>query len=201
MRDLAGRRVATPQLGNTQDVSLRHFIAREGLSPFDKGGTVKVMPIKNPDILTQFKLGELDAAWVPEPWATRLVVETDAIRLIDERDLWPDHKFPTTVLVARTAFLEEHPDLVKRIIGANAEVIDWMNAHVEEAKVMANLELKRLTGKELAKVVLDESWGFLDFTTDPQPTCFESFLAAAVECGFIKDPPKNLEGLFATANR
>lgn len=198
LRDLTGKRVATPQLGNTQDISLRHFISREGLSPFDKGGTVRIMPIKNPDILTQFKLGELDAAWVPEPWATRLVVEAGAKRLIDERDLWPNRSFPTTVIVVRTAFLNEHRELVDKIVRANAKVIEWMGAHPTDAKSIANLELKRLTGKELAAAVLDESWEHLDFMVDPQAQCFSSFLSAAVECGFIKNPPASLEGLFVT---
>src|SRR5207248_579343 len=82
-----GTRVAVPQLGGTQDISLRHFIAQQGLSPREKGGTVEIMPIKNPDVLALFLRGQLDAAWVPEPWATRLVKEARAQRVVDERDL------------------------------------------------------------------------------------------------------------------
>lgn len=196
LKDLAGKRVATPQLGNTQDVSLRHFMASEGLSPKEKGGQVEILPIKNPDILTQFKQKQLDAAWVPEPWATRIVSEAHASRVIDERKLWPNQQFTTTVIVARTDFLEKHPELVAAIVKANSDAISWTQANPEDAKKTVNEQLKKLTGKALPDAILNESWSFLDFTTDPNPTCFEAFLSAATECGYVKAPPKDLDALF-----
>jgi len=197
LKDLAGKRVATPQLGNTQDVSLRRFIATVGLSPKERGGQVEILPIKNPDILTQFKLGQIDAAWVPEPWATRIVEESGAVRVLDERTLWPKGEFPTTVIVARTAFLEAHPDLVKAVVQANRDAIRWIAQSPDEAKKVVNDELKRLTGKALPGPVLDESWSFMTFTEDPMPNCFETFVKAATESGFLKDPPSTIQGLFA----
>lgn len=197
LKDLAGKRVATPQLGNTQDVSLRSFIATVGLAPKERGGQVEILPIKNPDIFAQFKLGQIDAAWVPEPWATRIVEETGAVRVLDERTLWPKGEFPTTVIVARTAFLEAHPDLVGSVVQANRDAIRWIAQSPDEARKVVNDELKRLTGKALPPVVLDASWSFMTFTEDPMPNCFETFVKAAAAAGFLKDPPTTIQGLFS----
>jgi NitT/TauT family transport system substrate-binding protein len=201
IRDLAGKRVASPQLGNTQDISLRHFLAKEGLKPRDKGGDVEILPMKNPDIFLQFKRNELDAAWVPEPWATRLAKEAGAVRVIDERKLWPGKRFATTVIVARTGFAKEHPDIIESILKAHAEEVDWIRGNPKDAQLAVNTELKRLTGKPLSHDVLVESWRYVDFTTDLDPNCFEAFLRAAIECGFIKDSSASVDGLVAEKDR
>ncbi len=132
--DFHGKRVASPQLGNTQDVALRSWLLAHGMKSLDKGGDVQVMPMANPDQLTLFLKKQLDAAWAPEPWATRLVHEGNGRLFLDERDLWPNHQFVITNLIVSTKFLNEHPDLVKNWIRANVDLTVWINGHLPEAK-------------------------------------------------------------------
>src|SRR5437667_10699866 len=109
-KDLANKKLADPQLGGTQDVSLRYYLQQNGLKTVEKGGNVQIIPTDNPNILTLFKQGKIDGAWVPEPWATRLVTEGNGKVFVDERTLWSDGKFVTTNVVVRKAFLDAHPD-------------------------------------------------------------------------------------------
>ena len=112
--DFHGKKVASPQLGNTQDIALRAWLLQNNLKSTDKGGDVQVIPLANPDQLTLFQKGQLDASWAPEPWATRLIQEGGAQLFLDERSLWPDHRFVITQIVVRTDFLKQHPDVVKK---------------------------------------------------------------------------------------
>ncbi len=132
--DFHGKKVATPQLGNTQDVALRAWLLAHGMKTTDKGGDVQVIPLANPDQLTLFLKKDLDAAWAPEPWATRLIQLGNGRLFLDERTLWPGGKFVLTHLIVRTQFLKEHPDLVKNWIRAHVELTEWINGHVPEAK-------------------------------------------------------------------
>jgi len=196
IRDLDGRRVADPQLGGTQDVSLRHFLAANGLRPKEKGGSVQILPVKNPDVLPLFLKKEIDAAWVPEPWATRLIEEAGARRVIDERDLWRERRFATTVVVARAAFLRDHRPEVQAVLRAHLRAVDWLRQHPSEAQVVANQELKRLTGKALPDAVLREAWGRLDFTPDPNRASIEAFVQAAQDAGYLQERSVDLAALF-----
>lgn len=195
VRDLSGKRVAVPQLGGTQDVSCRNFLAKEGLTTLDKGGTVEVIPVKNPDILALFKSKQVDAAWVPEPWASRIKHDAGAKTVVDERDLWPKGRFTTTVLVVRKAFADAHPDAVADVLRAHVASVQWIAANPGEAKETTNAELKRLTGKKLAKEVLNEAWGRLSFTTEPDAANIQAFAQAAYAAGYAKEAPKGLEAL------
>jgi len=199
VRDLDGKRVAVPQLGGTQDVSLRYFISREGLTPREKGGSVEVLPVKNPDILALMQRRQIDAAWVPEPWASRLIHDAKARLVVDERTLWPGGKYATTVLVARTAFLEKRPPWVERLLEAHLRNIAWLNAHPEEGQTVANAELKRLTGKPLATAVLKDAWTRLEFTSDPQRSSIDTFMKAAAESGYLPDGDASIAGLYDLA--
>ena len=125
--DFHGKRVASPQFGNTQDVALRNWLKSHGMKTNDKGGDVQVIPMANPDQLTLFLKKELDAAWAPEPWATRLIHEGNGRLFVDERTLWPNGQFVIGLLVVHTKFLHEHSDLVKKWIRANVELTDWIN--------------------------------------------------------------------------
>ena len=185
VQDLQGRRVAVPQIGGTQDISLRHFLAQKGLRGTEKGGTVEILPVKNADMLTLFLRNELDAAWVPEPWAARLIHDAHATLVLDERDLWPDHKVTTTVVVARRAFLEQHPQDVQQILAAHLQTLAWMQTHGDEAQADTNKELKRLTGKALSAAVLREAWHRCDFTADPNPASIAAFMQAQFEAGYL----------------
>jgi len=194
--DLAGKKVAVPQLGNTQDVSLRHFMKQAGLSPKDQGGDVDIIPVQNADTLALFRQGAVDAAWVPEPWATRLVRESGANRVIDERSLWPKGRFTTTVLVARTAFIQAHPEIVEDLANANRQVIDWMGKNPAEAHKLVNKELYELAGKHKAKQVPDETWGFIAFSSNLDMDQLAAAAQAASECGYLKNPPKNISAIY-----
>src|SRR5712692_1507722 len=132
--DFHGKKVASPQMGNTQDVGLRAWLKAHGMKSADKGGDVQVIPLANPDQLTLFMKKELDGAWAPEPWATRLIREGNGRLFLDERELWPNGQFVTSHLIVRTQFLKEHPDLVKDWIRAHVEVTEWIGAHLPEAK-------------------------------------------------------------------
>ncbi len=191
IHDLDGKRVAVPQIGGTQDVSLRHFLAAQGLSAKEKGGTVEILPIKNPDILALFLKGQLDAAWVPEPWATRLLHEAHARLIVDERDLWPDKRFTTTVLIARKAYLEQHPEQVKAVLQAHLNTIAWIQANTDAAQTLVNSELKRLTGKALRPEILKEAWGRVSFTSDPNRDNIQAFVQAAADAGYL--PPNGVK--------
>jgi NitT/TauT family transport system substrate-binding protein len=195
IRDLDGKRVAVPQFGGTQDVSLRTFLAQNGLSPREKGGTVDILPIKNPDILSLFKQKQLDAAWVPEPWASRLKHETGAQTVVDERDLWPSGKFTTTVLVVRTAFATAHPDIVNEVLAAHLASVRWIQDSPAAAKQAVNQELKKLTGKALTANVLNDSWNHVAFSIEPDRESIQLFAEAAYKAGYSKNPPTGLADL------
>ncbi len=186
VHDLDGRQVAIPQLGGTQDVSLRHFLSLNGLKPREKGGTVSIVPVANPDILSLFKRRQIDAAWVPEPWASRLRYEGGGKTAVDERTLWPGGQFTTTVVVVRRAFANAHPDAVEDFVRAHVETVAWMQGHEKEAQTIANNELKRLSGKALKSDVLEEAWQNVAFTTDPNPDSIQAFALAAREAGYLK---------------
>jgi len=186
VHDLDHRRVAVPQLGGTQDVSLRRFLDLNDLTTQDRGGTVSVIPIKNPDILALFLQKQIDAAWVPEPWASRLKKDAGAKTVVDERALWPNKAFTTTVIVARTAFLNRHPDAVEAILRAHLTSVAWLNANQGKAEDVVNSELKRLTGKALSKGVLREAWSRLKFTDDPNRSNILVMADSAKRAGYLK---------------
>lgn len=195
LEDLAGKRLAVPQIGGTQDISARYFLAKNGLTPLEKGGSVQIIPIKNPDILALFQRGELDAAWVPEPWASRLQTEANAEVVVDERDLWEDHKFPTTVVVARTEFLTHHPGQVAALLQAHRQSVEWLNQQPDEAQKIVNEELKRLTGKPLPPEVLSKSWSRVAFTVEVKPTLLQAFADAAALSGYLPTGKTDVSGL------
>jgi NitT/TauT family transport system substrate-binding protein len=187
--DLDGKRIATPQLGNTQDVALRKYLLDNDLGAKESGGNVDVLPTANPDTLNLFKQGEIDGAWVPEPWATRLIQEAGGEVFLDERDLWPDGDFVTTHLIVSTDFLEEHPSAVEKLIQAHIETTDWINANPAEAKQLVNKGIEEVTGAALPEAVIDAAWENIEITHDPfSASLFES-AAAAKELEFIDDVP------------
>ena len=183
--DFHGKRVASPQMGNTQDVALRAWLKSQGLKTRDKGGDVEVMPIANPDQLTLFLKKEIDAAWAPEPWASRLVHEANGRIFLDERSLWPNGQFLTTELVVSTKFLQSNPDLVKKWLRAHVELTDWINGHVPEAKQILNQQIQKETGKAVASTVLDDSFGHLQVTYDPLRGPLLRAAQLAFDAGFL----------------
>ncbi|HEX2046247.1 MAG TPA: ABC transporter substrate-binding protein [Acidimicrobiales bacterium] len=166
--DLKGKKLASPQRGGTQDVALRHWLKANGLkTDLEGGGDVAILPQENAQTLETFRAGQIDGAWVPEPWATRLVQEGGGKVLVDERALWPEGRFVTTHLVVRTKFLNDHPDAVRRLVQGQVQANDFVNADPSEARRLVNQRITTVTGRGLPDAVLDASWRTLEFTNDP----------------------------------
>jgi NitT/TauT family transport system substrate-binding protein len=184
--DLRGKTIAAPQLGNTQDVALRSWLASQGLKTTTTGaGDVHVIDQENPQTLDTFRAGSIDGAWVPEPWASRLVLEGGGKVLVDERTLWPQGRYVTTQLVVRTAFLREHPDVVENFLRGQVEANKYVNDESNEAKQLVGGAITHLTGKALKPEVLDRAWSHLRFTNDPIASSLKSSADAAVKLEFI----------------
>jgi NitT/TauT family transport system substrate-binding protein len=156
--DLHGKKLASPQLGNTQDVALRIYLRDNGLQTKEKGGDVQVLPVANADILSLMKQKQIDGAWVPEPWTTRLIHEADATILVDERERWPDKRFPITLLVVTRKLQTEHPEVVQKLVAANSETVRWIQGHRDEARKLVDDGLFQWAKKRLPPEVLDEAW-------------------------------------------
>jgi NitT/TauT family transport system substrate-binding protein len=197
--DLRGTKIATPSLGNTQDVALRAWLKEQGFETDTAGGgDVSVVPQENAQTLETFIAGTIDGAWVPEPWATRLITEGGAKVLVDERDLWPDGRYVTTHLMVATTFLEENPEVVKRILLATIKAVDFVNESPAEAQAIVNDEIEKFTTKRLGEELLSTAWGNLEFTVDPVASSLEESAADAQALGLLDDPG-DLAGLYDLA--
>jgi NitT/TauT family transport system substrate-binding protein len=190
--DFKGRRVATPQFGNTQDVAARAWLRSKGFKVTMTGGDVLVVPTANPDQLALFQQGKMDAVWTVEPWVSRLLLEAKGRVYLEESALWPKTggKYVTTHLVSSVRFLQQQPALLKKWIEAHVELTDWINKNPDEAKRVLNQELKALTTKALAPEVLDSAWNRLELTHDP---IRDSLLKSAEDAhviGFLKEKPE-----------
>lgn len=186
VEDLRGKKVASPQLGNTQDVALRRWLQAQGLrTDLAGGGDVSVVPQENAQTLTAFRSGQIAGAWVPEPWATRLVLEGGGHVLVDERDLWPGGQFVTTLLVVRTAFLRQHPEVVERLLRGHLEAIAFATAQPQEAQHLVTDAIERLTGQRLAAPVVATAWRNLAFTHDPLVAALRKAAADAAALGLL----------------
>jgi len=194
--DFHGRKVASPQQGNTQDVALRAWLLAHGMKSIDKGGDVQVIPMANPDQLTLFLKKELDAAWAPEPWATRLIREGNGRLFLDERDLWPQGQFITCHLIASTKFLADNPELVKKWLRAHVELTEWINGHLPEAKKILNLEVQAETGKAVPPTELDEAFGRLQVTYDPLRSSLMTAAKSSFDAGFLGRKMPDLSRLY-----
>jgi NitT/TauT family transport system substrate-binding protein len=194
--DFHGKRIASPQMGNTQDVALRAWLIAHGMKSSDKGGDVQVIPLANPDQLTLFLKKELDGAWAPEPWATRLVQEGNGRLFLDERTLWPNGDFITAHLIVRTKFLNEHRELVKQWVGAHVELTEWINGHLPEAKKLLNQQIAKETGKALPEPLLDEAFGRMRATYDPLRASLLKAARSAFDTGFLGRQMPDLSNLY-----
>ncbi|MDQ4102480.1 MAG: ABC transporter substrate-binding protein [Actinomycetota bacterium] len=182
---LAGRRIATPQLANTQDIALKTWLVAQQLAP----GAVQVVNIDNAQAVNAYRAGQLDGGWLPEPYATRLVLEAGAHVLVDEASLWPQRRFPTTVLIVRTQYLQQHPQTVAALLRGLLQVEDYARADPAGAKAVVNSALGRLSGKPLTQPVLDRAWGHITITPDPLADRFPRLAADAVTAGVATSAP------------
>lgn len=193
--DLKGKKVATPQVGNTQDVALRSWLKDANLTaPAQGGGDVTIVPQENAQTLATFQSGDISGAWVPEPWVTRLVQEGGGKVLVNEKDLWKNGDFVTTHLIVRTQFLKEHPDAVKRLLEGHVAATKYVNDNPAEAQAAANIEIEKITGKKLGAAVITGAWKNLRFTDDPIASSLKLSATHAQDVGLLK--PVDLNGIY-----
>ncbi|MBV9284475.1 MAG: ABC transporter substrate-binding protein [Acidimicrobiia bacterium] len=196
--DLRGKKLASPQLGNTQDVALRNWLKKNGLNTTaEGGGDVQILPQDNAQTLDTFKSGQIDGAWVPEPWTSRLVIDGKGKLLVNEASVWPDGKFLTTTVIVRTQFLKDHPDVVKNFLKGHVEATNYINSHPAEAQQAANQAIAQLTGKALAAQVVQSAWKDLTFTWDPLASTLREEATDAQTVGLLNNT--NLKGLVDVA--
>lgn len=190
--DLKGKKIATPQLGNTQDVAFLNWISEKGWKVDAQSGKGDVSVIRTDNKVTPdaYESGSIDGAWVPEPTASKLVAE-GAKELLDESTLWPDNKFVITNIIVSQQFLSEHPDVVEAVLRGSVKTNAWINANPDKAKASANAALKELTGKALPPEVLDPAWKSIQITDDPLAATLDAEAAHAVRAGLLEKPDLN----------
>lgn len=192
---LRGQKLASPQTGGTQDIALRSWLADQGFRvDADGGGDVVIRAQENSATLSEFQAGRIAGAWVPEPWASRLVLEGGGRVLVDEQDLWPDGRFVTTHLVVRTEFLREHPQSVEALLRGQVEANRRITADPEAAKEVINAELEELTGKALAQPTIDRAFAQIELTEDPVAGSLRRSAENAFATGLV--PEADLTGIY-----
>ncbi|MCU1516774.1 MAG: aliphatic sulfonates family transporter, periplasmic ligand-binding protein, partial [Pseudarthrobacter sp.] len=200
--DLKGKTLASPQLGGTQDVALRAWLGSQGYQTnVDGSGDVAINPTDNAQTLKLFQDGKLDGAWLPEPWASRLVLQAGAKVLVDEKDLWDGSasgkpgEFPTTILIVNKAFAADHPETVKALLRGHAKSVAWLNdtPSAEKAAVI-NAALQESAGAALPADVIDRSLKNIIFTVDPLAGTYPKLLKDGVDAGTTKQA--DISGLF-----
>ena len=194
--DFEGKKIAAPQIGNTQDVSLRNYLSENGLKPYEKGGTVVILNIANPDIYTLFTKNEIDAAWVPEPWATILVQELDGKRLFHEEELWPENKFASVLLIGRQKYIDAHPKVVESWLESHKQTVTWINNNPQETRIVFNEFMQNTVGQTLSDSVVDESLANLEITTNSVNDSIYTFAQRADSLGYLGRNGYSLDGIF-----
>lgn len=196
---LKGRRIATPQLGNTQDISARHYLTTELGANISAGGETRLVPIPNPDIENLMRRDQLDAAWVPEPWASRLILGGTAIALAPESDLWPEGKFELTVVIARAAFLEQHPELVRLFLESHINLIRELEADALALAPVMNAQIEQLTHQRLPDDIVHAALGNVAYSIRPNLQTFEIFRQWAQDLNLLPTGGPATDGLFDLA--
>lgn len=195
-RDFHGKIIATPQLGNTQDVAARVWFRTHGYKLKEQGGSLTLISLANPDQLTMMQKKQIHGAWTVEPWLSRLEIEGSGVLYLDEKTLWPQGQHVTTHLVVSKAFLAGNPDLIKNLLRALVEVTQKINADKSAAAREVNAELKKVTGKALAEAVIDKAMSRVEFTWDPIRSSLYGAAEAAREIGFLRTTA-NLQGIYS----
>ncbi|MFY9299680.1 MAG: ABC transporter substrate-binding protein [Candidatus Nitrosotenuis sp.] len=194
--DLAGKKIAAPFVGNTQDVSLRYYLSENNLKPAEKGGNVIIYNIANSEIFTLFAKGDIDAAWVPEPTATILVEQLGGKRLFKEEEIWPTKEFSSVLLIGRTDFVEKHPEWIKKWLAAHKNTITWINENPEETEAVFIDFYSKHTGKKLDKNIVHGAFSNIIITQDPVPESIRIFAERAYSLGYLGRSGYNLDDMF-----
>ena len=187
--DFRGKKIATPQLGNTQDISCRAWLTDGGLKITQLGGDAQVIPTQNPDQLGLFKAKRVDAVWTVEPWLTRLEQEASGKVIVEEKEV------ATTILVSSVKFLNQQHELAKSFAQAHAELTDWITKNPEEAQRLIKAELLEETKSDMSTQLIDAAWKRIVFTAKTPRAAVEKFMQNSVRAGFIKTAP-DLSKLF-----
>jgi NitT/TauT family transport system substrate-binding protein len=187
--DFRGKKIATPQLGNTQDISCRAWLTEGGLKITQLGGDAQVIPTQNPDQLALFKAKKIDGVWTVEPWLSRLEQEASGKVLVEEKDA------ATTVLVSSAKFLSGQRELAKKFAQAHAELTDWITENPEEAQRLIKAELLEETKSDMSSQLIAAAWKRIVFTADTPRAAVEKFMQNSVRAGFIRTAP-DLSKLF-----
>jgi len=195
--DLANKKISTPQLGNTQDVALRAYLTAHGLKSKEDGGSVTILPTSNANTLTLFQKGDIDAAWVPEPWGTRLIQEASGKLFLDERTLWPEGDFVTTNLIVSAKFLTEHPDGVESLLKAHVETTQWINLNQDAAAQIVSKRIEADTGAPLSVALITASWKNLRITSDPIASSLRKSADDAFALGFLGSTKPDLKDIYS----
>jgi NitT/TauT family transport system substrate-binding protein len=192
---LKGTTIADPQLGNTQDVALRYWLKQQGYTTtLQGGGDVTVQPEANATTLSLFKQGKIQGAWLPEPWASRLVIEGKGHVLVDEKSLWQGGQFATTNLVVATSYLQAHPETVAKLLDAQIATNQWILANPAAAQSLVRETIKTLTGSTITPAEIQRAWTEESVTNDPLAGSLQTSLAHAVANGQLKST--SLTGIF-----
>ncbi|MFI1683042.1 aliphatic sulfonate ABC transporter substrate-binding protein [Streptomyces sp. NPDC020607] len=193
--DVRGKRIATPQLGNTQDVAFLNWASRQGWQVDAQSGTGEVTVVRSDNKVTPdaYRSGSIDGAWVPEPTASKIVAQGGRV-LLDEKSLWPGHTFVITNIIVSQKFLTRHPRVVEAVLKASVDTNRWIEEHPGPAKRAANRQLAADAGKALPPQVLDPAWQSIDFTDDPLAATLRTEAAHAVRAGLLKRP--DLSGIY-----
>lgn len=194
-KDLKGKTLATPQLGNTQDVALRSYLKQQGFeTDTNGGGDVSIVPQDNAVTLSAFQAGDIDGAWVPQPWAERLISEGGGKVLVDERDLWPNRQYVTTQLIVRTDYLDEHPDVVQKLLEGQVAANDFIATNRSVAENLVASGIERATGKPIAPELVTATFDTVTFTNDPIASSLKKSAKAAKSIGLLE--PVSLKGIY-----
>jgi len=200
MDDLVGKRIGTPKKGGTQDIAVRYYITQTLKQKLaENGGATQIVPTESPQLAALFDRKELDAAWMQEPWGARLIAENGARLILDERDLWPQKRYATTVMVARTAFLKDHQELVEKIVQAHVALCEQIEKDKTKAGGVVGSEIKRITRRGLSPAIIADSLARIEFTADPLTPTMQTQADRAFALGFLGRAKPDLSGFVDTA--
>jgi NitT/TauT family transport system substrate-binding protein len=194
MEDLVGKRIATPQHNNTQDISARHYVT----SVLNQDDDRNVVAIENSQQSGRMLAGDIDAAWVPEPWGSRLVAEAHGTIIGEEKDLWPNHEFTLTVIIVRQSFLEEHPDIVQKILAVNHDWTHKLATHPQDYVQQLSDALFDLTHARMSNAVISQAISHVEFTDDPIEGTFPIMAQWMLDLGVVRQPI-DVDGLVDTS--
>ncbi|HXP61395.1 MAG TPA: ABC transporter substrate-binding protein [Dongiaceae bacterium] len=197
-KDFGGKTIATPQLGNTQDVAARLWLAEKGYRLRERGGNVSLVPLSNPDQLSMFTKKQIDGVWTVEPWLSRIEMEGGGRVLLEEKSLWPGGRYVTTHLVVNRTFLAGNQDLMRKLIAALVEVTKRINSDKTAAAALLNGQIKKETSKALRDEVMQKAMARVEFTWDPICSSLKRSAEASHRVGFIRKEPV-LNGIYQLA--